>query len=78
MTKRAAYTTAGVSLGVLAFVGFAALFEHFAGLKGDEWLRNILPFGLASSPTSLSLIAVGAFAGAYLLLKAARAGELGR
>ena len=77
MTKRGMYTAAGVSLGVVAFVGFMALFEHLARLvvprlKGDDWLRNILPFELATSPISLSVVAIGALVCAWLLLRAAK------
>ena len=77
MTKRGVYTAVGLSLGVLALVAFLVLFEHFArlvggGLMGDKWLTAILPFSWGTSPMTVSVIAIGALVGAWLLLRTAK------
>jgi hypothetical protein len=49
-----------ISCGGIAFVGVFALYEHWAGLKGSEWLEKIFPFGLALDRTTLLGITVTA------------------
>ena len=63
----------GISVlcGVIAFVGFFALWEHSAGLKGSEWLAKIFPFGLASDRTTLLGITITAGLLSYLFHKLA-------
>ena len=74
MTKQSTFKAIGLFLGIVAFVGFAALFEHVANLKGSEWLRSIFPFGIATDPTWLSVVSVSALVVSALLLKAAKSG----
>jgi hypothetical protein len=70
---RRAYAGFGLISGAVAVVGFAALFEHFAALKDSAWLRNVLPFGLATDPTWLAAISQGALAVSVLLFRLAKA-----
>jgi hypothetical protein len=70
---RGARIAIGIFLGIVALVGFAALFEHFASIKDDAWLKNIFAFEIATYPTWLSLVSVGALIGSVLLLRIAKA-----
>ena len=72
MTKQGTYTVAGIALGIVAFVGFEALFEHLANLKGREWLEHIFPFGIAANPMWLTVVSFGALAISVLLLRQAK------
>ena len=60
MDRRHLYIAISVSCAVVAVIGCFALFEHWAGLKGSEWLEQIFPFGLAVDP--LNLVALTATA----------------
>lgn len=62
-------TILGFFFGLVALVGVAALFEPLADLKGEQWLKNIFPFELATHPLWLALVSVGAALAAWLLLR---------
>ena len=62
-----------ISCFVIAFVGFFALYEHWAGLKGSEWLTNIFPFGLALDRVKLLALTVIAGLMSWLFYRLARA-----
>jgi hypothetical protein len=62
----------GLFLAFVAGVSLFALSEHVAPLFGAEWLKNILPFALASQPSWLAGISIAAAIGAWLLLRRSR------
>lgn len=73
MNTRNLYVVGSICCFIVAFVGVEALYEHFAGLKGTEWLKNILPFGLALNPLSLLAITLIALFASWLFFKVAKA-----
>lgn len=73
MSARGLYVAGSILFFVVALVGFGALFEHFAGIMGAEWLKNIFPFGLALNPLALLGITLIALFISWLLLKVAKA-----
>jgi hypothetical protein len=62
----------GMFCGLLSFVGAVALKEHLDPYLGAHWLREILPFGLATQPLWLTLITVGSGTAAWFLLRQLR------
>jgi len=62
----------GLFLALVAIVGFAALIEHFVPIKDSAWLKSVFPFELATDPTWLGVVTVGALAVSVLLLRVAK------
>ena len=75
MVRREVYVGSAITCGVVAFVGALAIYEHWAGLKGPEWMEKIFPFGLTLDLTTLVALAVIAAVLAWLFQKLAKERE---
>jgi hypothetical protein len=72
VNRRSALITAGIASGVIGLISVGALAEHYAGLKGEDWLKNILPFQLALSPVTLVIVSFVSLVAAWLFLRYAK------
>ena len=72
MNGRRALVTAAIAAGVVGLVSLGALAEHYVGLKGEDWLKNILPFELALNPIILVALSFASLLAAWLFLRYAK------
>ena len=70
---RGGYVAAGTALSIVAYMGLRVLLEYDSPeVVGQDWFREIFPFGLGFRPALMAIVTIGALLGALLFFIAAR------